>query len=170
VHNKEIHFTQSMKQSPFMNRLSASQEIPRILWNPKVHHRVYKSPPLVPVLSTLREMYYENHIIIQGLLSKLYCYTGACYQINFKLKLWIFILCLIKLLSKLLFINIISLKHKCFRNSMLHCWCIGCIPIFNTRNLLLIPHNLRGTYKNSLTTHSTFARAISYLSTAFKLI
>jgi len=47
--------TYAMQQSSSWeaNRFAVSQEIPRILWNPKVYYRIHKCPPPVPILSQL---------------------------------------------------------------------------------------------------------------------
>ena len=51
----EVSNTYCMEQSPSWeaNRLSVSQEIPRILRNPRVHYRIYKCPAPIPILSQI---------------------------------------------------------------------------------------------------------------------
>jgi hypothetical protein len=52
-----ILLTYSIEESPSWEakRFSASQEIPHILWNLKVHYRIHKCPPPVPILNQLHQ-------------------------------------------------------------------------------------------------------------------
>ena len=66
-----------MEQSPSWeaDQFSASQEIPCILWNPKVNYRIYKSPPPIPILSQINLIHASpsNFLKIHLILSSHLC-------------------------------------------------------------------------------------------------
>ena len=81
-----LHGAESFMET---NHLSASQEIPRVLWNPKVHYCIHKFPPPVPILSHLNPVYTPtSHFLKIHSLSHIYTLM-LCTRTT----LWGFFLC-----------------------------------------------------------------------------
>ena len=57
----------SKEQSPSWeaNWFAASQEIPRILWNPKAHYRTHKRPPPLPILGQPNPVYIPTSNLLE---------------------------------------------------------------------------------------------------------
>jgi hypothetical protein len=97
--------------------LAASQEIPRLLWNPKVHYRVYKGPQLIPILSqmnpvhTLPLYFPEIHSVIIFSSMSTSCKTSLSFRFSSKN-----IVCIPHPLSVVFVIIIIIIIIKSFRN------------------------------------------------------
>jgi hypothetical protein len=91
LHNRHLVF---MGQCPYWkaNSCSASQEIPRLLWNPEVHYRVHNSLPMDTILSkmnpvhTLTSYFHKDHfniIIPSTLRSPKWSVSYSVFRLKF---------------------------------------------------------------------------------------
>ena len=73
-----------MQHSPSWeaDRFSASQKISLILWNPEVHYRIHKSPPLLSILSQIDEVNVKLSLcLIKLQVMKMYRLLELCFHL-----------------------------------------------------------------------------------------
>ena len=68
------------------NRFSASQEIPRILWNLKVHCRIYKCLPPVPIILSQINPVHAPSQFLKSRLSIIFPSTPGCSEWSLSLR------------------------------------------------------------------------------------
>jgi hypothetical protein len=83
---KHINLTprnRTLLEKPVSSRVD--KKYPRITWNLKVHYRVYKSPPLVPIVSQLNPINVLSFCFFKVVLiisSHLYSITGCLVRFS----------------------------------------------------------------------------------------